>query len=154
MQRFVNGFSVCSGGFPLRRSVVALLIGFATLGAVAERIPPGTDEEISARLTPFGKLCKSGEDCGQTATRSASAGPRTGQQVYDTACTVCHAVGVSGAPKFGNAEDWAPRIAQGMDTLWSHTLNGLNVMPPKGTCMDCSDEELRGAMDYMVEAAR
>jgi cytochrome c5 len=41
-----------------------------------------------------------------------------------------------------------------MDTLWDHTLNGLNAMPAKGTCMNCSDEELRAAMEHMVEAAQ
>jgi cytochrome c5 len=50
----------------------------------------------------------------------------------------------------GDAAAWQPRIDKGMDTLWQHTLNGLNAMPPKGTCMACSDEELRAAMDHMV----
>jgi cytochrome c5 len=54
----------------------------------------------------------------------------------------------------GNAAAWEPRLAKGMDTLWEHTVNGFNAMPPKGTCMSCSDEELRAAMDYMVEEAQ
>ncbi len=141
-------------GFFRLRWFAFILLGLSSLAVMAERVPPGTDDEISARLAPFGSLCKAGEDCGQNAAAVTSSGPRTGQQVYDTSCMACHAVGVSGAPKFGNAGDWAARIEKGADALWSSTQNGFNVMPPRGTCMDCSDEELRAAMDYMVDAAR
>ncbi|NMV43156.1 cytochrome c5 family protein, partial [Vibrio parahaemolyticus] len=56
-----------------------------------------------------------------------------------------------GAPKTGNADDWAPRIAQGKDTLVKHALEGFNAMPAKGTCMDCSDDEIIAAIDHMIE---
>ncbi len=48
-------------------------------------------------------------------------------------------------------EAWAPRIAKGNDALLSSVLNGLNVMPPKGGCMSCSEDELRAAVQYMVD---
>jgi cytochrome c5 len=74
-----------------------------------------------------------------------------GQKIYDTTCHACHAAGVAGAPKLGDKAAWAPRIAKGPDALLSSVKNGLNAMPPKGTCMACSDDELRAAMLYMVE---
>jgi len=74
-----------------------------------------------------------------------------GQKIYDTTCHACHAAGVAGAPKLGDKDAWAPRIAKGTDALLSSVKNGLNAMPPKGTCMACSDDELRAAMLYMVE---
>ncbi len=74
-----------------------------------------------------------------------------GQKVYQTACQACHAAGVAGAPKLGDKEAWAPRIAKGKDALLSSVNNGLNAMPPKGACMSCSEAELRAAMEYMVE---
>lgn len=122
----------------------------------ADRVPPGTDQEIRDRLEPFGAICRTGEDCatGGAAAAAAATGPRSGQEVYDQFCATCHAAGISGAPKFGDAAAWEPRIAKGMDTLWDHTLNGFNAMPPKGTCMGCSDDELRDAMDYLVENAQ
>src|SRR5688572_5625 len=51
----------------------------------------------------------------------------TGEQVYKNVCIACHSPpGVGGAPALGNAEAWAPRIAQGMDTLTSHALTGFS----------------------------
>jgi cytochrome c5 len=63
----------------------------------------------------------------------------------------CHATGAAGAPKLGDAAAWAPRIAAGMDSLFTNATNGLNAMPPKGLCMACSDEELKGAIQYIVD---
>lgn len=77
-----------------------------------------------------------------------------GKEIYDTKCAVCHANGVAGAPKFGDKEAWAPRIATGEDALMTSVLNGKNAMPPKGTCMDCSDADLKAAMEYMTSAAK
>jgi cytochrome c5 len=78
----------------------------------------------------------------------------SGEEIYNTKCSVCHASGVAGAPKFGDKEAWAPRIAQGMETLMQHATNGLRAMPPKGTCMDCTDEQLKAAVEYMVDNSK
>ncbi len=132
-----------------------LLIGLASVlvaaTAVAERVPPGDNDAISKRLAPFGEVCRTGEKCAQAASSQAStSGPMSGKEVFDKFCSACHATGVAGAPKAGNAADWDPRIAKGMDTLWQHVENGFNAMPPKGTCVSCSDKELHNALDYMV----
>jgi cytochrome c5 len=74
-----------------------------------------------------------------------------GEKTYKASCQVCHAAGVAGAPKLGDKDAWAPRIAKGNDALLASVKNGLNAMPPKGGCMNCSDEDLRAAMVYMVE---
>jgi len=74
-----------------------------------------------------------------------------GQKIYQASCQACHNAGVAGAPKLGDKEAWAPRIAKGNEALFLSVKNGLNVMPPKGTCMSCSDEELHAAMVYMIE---
>ena len=117
--------------------------------AYADRVPPGTNEEISARLKPAGELCKEGQSCGQAAVAATGGAVRTGEQVYNQFCFACHAAGVSGAPKKGNASDWAPHLAKGNDAIWKSVMNGLNAMPPKGTCMNCSDDELKEAVSYM-----
>jgi cytochrome c5 len=80
-------------------------------------------------------------------TQTASA---DGQKIYQTSCQACHATGAAGAPKMGDKDAWTPRIAKGNDALLSSVKNGLNAMPPKGTCMSCSEDELRAAMEYMV----
>ena len=80
-------------------------------------------------------------------TQIASA---DGQKIYQKSCQACHASGAAGAPKLGDKDAWAPRIAKGNDALLSSVKNGLKAMPPKGTCMSCSEDELRAAMEYMV----
>ena len=81
-------------------------------------------------------------------TQTSSA---DGQKIYQSSCQACHVAGVAGAPKLGDKEAWAPRIAKGNDALLSSVTKGLNAMPPKGTCMSCSEDELRAAVEYMVE---
>ena len=140
---------------------LAIAAGVVVLTVSADPVPAGTDDEIQARLAPFGNLCRAGEDCGGGAdagtgaataagTEVAGAG-KSGADVYNQFCFACHATGASEAPLFADAEAWAPRVAKGMDTLIASTLNGLGLMPPRGTCMACSDEELQAAVDYMLE---
>lgn len=90
-----------------------------------------------------------------------AAGPvaaAEGKAVYDQACIACHAQGVAGAPKLGDTEAWADRIAKGMDTLYENSINGFQgdtgVMPPKGGFTNLSDEEVKAAVDYMVEESQ
>ena len=62
--------------------------------------------------------------------------------------------GVGGAPKFGDVAAWAERAEKGMDTLMASTINGINTMPAKGTCMNCSDDELAAAVTYILDNAQ
>jgi cytochrome c5 len=89
----------------------------------------------------------------QAADKPADAQAPTvdGQKIYQESCQACHAAGVAGAPKLGDKEAWAPRIAKGNEALFSSVSNGLNAMPPKGGCMSCSEDGLRAAIEYMVE---
>ena len=114
-------------------------------------VPPGTDDEINARLQPFGEVCRQGDECG-TATAAVATGPLSGEQVYNQFCFACHATGVSQAPRLGAPEEWGARADKSMDELMASTLNGLNAMPPKGTCMNCSDDELAEAVTYMWDS--
>lgn len=83
----------------------------------------------------------------------AAAGDK-GKQVFDAVCFACHTPGAAGAPKFGDATAWAPRIAKGMDTLYEHSINGFmgeaGLMPPKGGRPDFADAEIKAAVDYMT----
>ena len=73
-----------------------------------------------------------------------------GQSTYTKTCSICHAAGVAGAPKFGDKAAWAPRIVNGVDALAASVKSGKGAMPPKGTCMDCSDADLKAAVEYMI----
>jgi len=122
----------------------------------AERVPPGSIEEIRERLTPIGEVCMEGQTCGQAGAAVAGGAGLglSGEQIYNQFCFACHLTGVSDAPKFGDHAAWVPHLDKGLDAMWASTLNGLNAMPPRGTCMTCTDEELRSAMDYMVDNAQ
>ena len=129
--------------------VMAMLVG--ALPALS--VPPGTDEEIRERTQPIGSVCRAGGDCvggAEVAAAQDGSGGMTGEQVYNQFCFACHATGVANSPLLGDAAAWEPRIAKGMDTLMANTINGINAMPMKGTCMACSDAELQAAVDYML----
>ncbi len=134
----------------MKRSASLAALAAVSVAGWIYAVPPGTSDEISARVQPFGQVCRSGEDCG-ASTAAAASGPLSGQQVYDQFCFACHATGVGGAPTLGDSGAWAVRLDKGMDTLMASTLNGLNAMPAKGTCMSCSDDELGEAVQYMLE---
>lgn len=85
------------------------------------------------------------------ATSVAFAEPNMDK--YNKSCAVCHTAGVAGAPKTGSAEAWAPRMEKDMDALVASVKNGLNAMPPKGMCFDCSDEEYMELINYMSKPA-
>lgn len=72
----------------------------------------------------------------------------TGEQVYDKHCKMCHDAGVAGAPKHGDKAAWAARVKQGDQVLFDHAKNGFKAMPPKGTCAECTDAELKAAIKY------
>jgi len=80
-----------------------------------------------------------------------------GKSVFGKTCALCHAAGVAGAPKPGDKEDWAPRIAQGKDTLYKHALEGFTgskgQMPARGANAALPDAEVKAAVDYMVDAS-
>lgn len=111
-------------------------------------------DTIKERLAPVGKICMSGEPCAAAPAAPASAGPKSGKELYSTVCTTCHGTGVLNAPKLGSAADWGPRAAKGLDTLYTHAISGFNSMPPKGTCAACSDDEIKGAVKYMVDSSK
>jgi cytochrome c5 len=89
---------------------------------------------------------------------SGQAAMADGKATYDTACFACHATGAAGAPKFADKAAWAPRIAQGMDVLHDHAIKGYQgktgFMPAKGGRADLSDDVVKAAVEYMVNAAK
>jgi cytochrome c5 len=75
----------------------------------------------------------------------------TVEERYASACATCHASGMAGAPKRGDAAAWAPRLRQGQATLLLPVKNGLRSMPPKGLCNDCTDAEFKALIMYMSQ---
>jgi c(7)-type cytochrome triheme protein len=84
------------------------------------------------------------------AAPPALAQAAAGKSVYDVKCAACHKTGLLGAPKEGVAADWAPRVAQGRDTLVSNAVKGIKQMPPRGGNPGLSDADVASAVDYML----
>jgi cytochrome c5 len=101
-------------------------------------------EAVAARLLPVGTV---------KVMLTAPVGSRTGQMVYDSICATCHAAGISGAPKFGEAAAWRLHLAKGFETLVKHAIEGFNAMPAKGGDPSLTDEEVTRAVAYMGNSA-
>ena len=121
--------------------------------------------EVLARIAPVANVAVAGKDnsalaaaAEQAAAPAAPAADLPGETVYGQACVACHGAGIAGAPKFGDAAAWAPRIAQGPDTLHKHAIEGFQgkngLMPPKGGRTDLSDQSVINAVDYMVAGSQ
>ncbi|WP_305728325.1 MULTISPECIES: cytochrome c5 family protein [unclassified Pseudomonas] len=112
-----------------------------------------TNDEIAERLKPVGQVCVQGQECkGMEVVASAGGGgAKTPTDVIAKHCNACHGTGLLNAPKIGDAAAWGERAKKegGLDGLLAKAISGINAMPPKGTCADCSDDELKGAIKEM-----
>ncbi|MGN6964462.1 c-type cytochrome, partial [Neisseria sp. P0016.S002] len=126
-------------------AVIFFLIKLAGSGSFGD-VNETTEAATQTRIQPVGQL-KLGD--------GIPVGERQGDQIFNKICIQCHAADsiVPNAPKFENKGDWAPRIAQGFDTLFQHALNGFNAMPAKGGAADLTDQELKRAITYMANKA-
>lgn len=101
-------------------------------------------QKIQLRLQPIGQVLVD-------ADKAPVVKKEPGQDVFEHYCTVCHKEGLAGAPRFQNEQDWKPRLAgRTLDDLVASSIKGLNAMPQKGTCLKCSEEDLKAAISYML----
>lgn len=147
-------------GFFIGASIVglALILGINSLvgGLLKGASADMSDEAVAARIAPVAQL-NTGPAIEPVAAAPAApvaTAARSGQEVYQASCFACHGTGAAGAPKVGDAAAWGPRASKGIDGLMNSALNGLNAMPPRGTCGNCSDDDLKAAIEYMVENSK
>jgi cytochrome c5 len=130
---------------------------------------PAFQQRNVARVRPVGQVAIAGADNSglrdpggprpaAAAAPAAAAQPArelSGEEVYKGACTACHGAGIAGAPKTGDAAAWAARVDQGMDTLVTHAIEGFQgqagYMPPRGGFSNLTDQQVRDAVQYMVD---
>jgi cytochrome c5 len=158
-KQFFTTFVAVLVGLGILAVILYFLAGYMS-GSVDEYKPK---ETVLENIKPVGQVNIAGAPGTQeaaaaepvaAASEEAAAGPMSGEQVYQANCIACHGTGAAGAPKFGDAAAWAPRIAKGIDALLVSATNGLNAMPPKGLCMACSEAELKGAIEYMISKSQ
>lgn len=116
------------------------------------------EDEIRARIQPAGEVCVVGDPCaaGLSVGGAAGGAAKDPQTVYNTYCMACHTTGANNAPVLGNKEAWAPRIAKGVDVLYQSAIAGFNngVMPAKGLCMDCTEDEIKATVDHILSQSQ
>jgi cytochrome c5 len=121
---------------------IVLLVSFVTTDKMPAAGSDGLSAEaVARRIEPVGTVAIKDE--------SDASALKTGEQVFNAQCVACHGTGVAGAPKFGDAAAWGPRIVQGYDTLLLHVLKGKGAMTPQGGG-DFNDLEIGRAVAYMA----
>ena len=91
---------------------------------------------------------------GVALTAGSANAPRTGADIYRDFCAVCHSGGWQGAPIANDESEWSARLGAGPDAMFKNVKQGLNAMPPMGTCTDCTDDELKAAINEMLPLAK
>jgi cytochrome c5 len=114
-----------------------------------------TEEAIAERIKPVAEVYVGEAPVVEVAAVEETSGDAgsVGEKIVTQVCAMCHASGMMSSPKLGDAGDWAPRIEKGMDTLYSNAINGFNMMPARGGRPDLSDDDVKAAVDHMVELA-
>jgi cytochrome c5 len=124
---------------------IILLVMYVTS---SHRPAAGSDamspQAVAERIRPVGVV--------EVKDASDLAALNTGEQVFTTQCSACHATGALGAPKLGDAAAWGPRIKTGFDALVHSALTGKGQMPQQGGG-DFSDYEIARAVVYMTAKA-
>jgi cytochrome c5 len=124
---------------------VFLCICVGVFSVLAVQAQEMSEDDIRARIQPVGKVHVAGAKAEVTST-----GPRSGSEIYAKACVACHSVGVLNAPKLQDVADWAPRMEKGFDTVWQNAIKGIGAMPPMGTCGDCTNDDIKAAIEHMI----
>lgn len=101
-------------------------------------------QAVAARIAPMGHVV--------VKDLNDATAMKTGEQVFQAQCSACHAAGLAGAPKFGDAAAWGPRIKTGVEALWTSALKGKGAMGPQGGG-DYSEFEVQRAVVYMANNA-
>lgn len=131
----------------------ALVLVFNLIGTINNNATVGVEDNtmrlamVEENIKPIGTVVAMDKTAAPVA-----AVARTGEEVYNAACTTCHAAGTLGAPKL-DKESWSERIAKGLDGLLQNAINGINQMPARGGDPSITDQELENAIIYMTNQA-
>lgn len=130
---------------------------FFTHSYFQEKItPPSNDTStLEERIRPLGQLNIEGADDIKKPTKVNVAKIKapaklSGADIYTKSCASCHTPGILNAPKPHNKPQWKPRMSDGVSGLLKSAIAGKGMMPAKGGCSTCSDDELKSVIEFMV----
>ena len=135
-------------------AIAMIFIGFKALNSTSgdsSNSETMVENSVLERIKPVGEVRI------DTSIKVASAeivetAVRSGEEIYNSKCAGCHSSGVMGSPKFASLEDWAPRVGLGLEKLTLSAIAGKGGMPAKGTCMDCTDNDIKITVQYMLDS--
>jgi cytochrome c5 len=106
------------------------------------------DSKIKENIQPVAQV-----ELAKATSEESATGGKSGEEIYKAVCLMCHQGGMLNAPKIGDTQAWAPRIAQGYDVLVQHAIKGIRSMPAKGGNASLSDNEVASAVLYMSNSS-
>jgi cytochrome c5 len=111
------------------------------------------DSTLIDRIKPLGQVYVEADTNTALNNESVaiSSNARSGEEIYTSSCSGCHSSGVLGAPKSGHNDDWSARLEGGVLALLKSSISGKGAMPARGTCTNCSDDELMKAIEFMIK---
>ncbi len=131
---------------------ILTFVSIALLAACGNKPEPASAPSASAQAAVTATASNS------AASTTAAPENTIGKAVFGKTCSMCHAAGVAGAPKPGDKADWQPRIAQGMEVLYQHAIEGFTgakgLMPARGGAASISDDDVKAAVNFMVDQSR
>jgi len=130
---------------------------------------PNLAHEVEARIAPVGGVYAG--DTGRAALVAAQeaakkvaeaqvayGGTLDGKTIFGNLCKTCHENAATGAPLLTDKAGWAPRLAQGVDTLFTHAINGFTgakgMMPAKGGNASLTDAQVKATVQWMIAQAK
>jgi len=119
-----------------------------------EEVPPAAKPTPMAGMEKAHETIKEAHEGMKQVHEGAKAAMQMGKSVYEKNCVACHATGVAGAPKVGDKAAWAEHIAEGTEHLVQAAIKGEGAMPPKGGNPALREEEVRAAVNYMIQMSR
>lgn len=122
------------------------------------------EDIIAERLEAADSVCLAGDPCasgsssvpaantgGSMQVAQADNGDFSPEAVYEQRCAMCHNTGMANAPMLDDSDEWASRLEEkGFDTIVQNSIDGINAMPPRGMCNDCTDEQMEELVEYMM----
>ena len=135
-------------GFTLLISILAYMFSAGNTSTSAAAATPQEEaatKEVEANIQPVAAV--------EVATEAGPHVEKSGEEVVKGVCSMCHGAGLMESPKLGDKGQWAPRIAQGYETLVNNAINGIRNMPARGGNPDLTDGEIAAAVAVMANEA-
>lgn len=164
---FFRNFSLVVGGIAVMMVVFFIAAKIVNPGDTA--VDDKRTEKVAENTKPVGQVVVAGEQAAAEeemvvaaadTSEAAAGGAKSGEEVFNGLCKNCHAMPAMAAmmPQIDDKAAWEPRIAKGIDTLYDHAINGfmgdMGMMPARGGNPALSDDEVKAAVDYILEAVQ